>query len=166
MHGWHDARLGSGGSATLSVTGGCRSGAVMTAVFHIRGPRSGQYCSLPEIVTRLAGIAGPAAVILAQRLRRITRRNPQRNGFAVIAGGARRFLRRATKDGPRAPGAILRDAAQARGSSGMTAEYVERNVSSGKDSTLTNKGWRSISAALPPIPSPAPGSIRGFRRVS
>jgi hypothetical protein len=40
-----------------------------------------------------------------------------RNGYTVVAGGARR-LRRASKDGPRAYAAILRDAAQARGSSG------------------------------------------------
>jgi predicted XRE-type DNA-binding protein len=40
-----------------------------------------------------------------------------RNGYAVVAGGARR-LRRASKDGPQAQAAILRDAAQARGSSG------------------------------------------------
>jgi hypothetical protein len=47
-----------------------------------------------------------------------------RNGYAVVAGGARlamrehRVLRRASKDGPQVLAAILRDAAQARGSSG------------------------------------------------
>ena len=44
-----------------------------------------------------------------------------RNGFAVIAGGTRR-LRRASKDAPPAQAAILRDAAQARGSSATTAK--------------------------------------------
>jgi hypothetical protein len=50
--GWHDARLRSGGSGKLSVTGNCRQGAVMEPVCSPSSGAAGQYCSLFQIVRR------------------------------------------------------------------------------------------------------------------
>jgi hypothetical protein len=50
MGGWHDARLRSGGSAKLSVTGNCRQGAVIEPACSPSSGAAGQYCSLFQIV--------------------------------------------------------------------------------------------------------------------
>jgi hypothetical protein len=53
MGGWHDARLGSGGSATLSVTGKSLYGVVMEQ-HALPGSRvAGQYCSHLKDLTEL-----------------------------------------------------------------------------------------------------------------
>jgi hypothetical protein len=52
LGGWHDARLRSGGSAKLSVTGNCRQGAVMEPACSPNSGAAGQYCSLFQIVRR------------------------------------------------------------------------------------------------------------------
>ena len=44
----HDASLGSGGSTTLSVTGGCRGWAVMKPPWNHARPRGGPFCSLSK----------------------------------------------------------------------------------------------------------------------
>ena len=55
MGGWHDARLRSGGSAKLSVTGKCRQGAVIEPACSPRSPAAGQYCSLFQNSTHKIG---------------------------------------------------------------------------------------------------------------
>jgi hypothetical protein len=50
MGGWHDARLRSGGSAILSVTGNCRQGMVIGPACSPISGAAGQYCSLFQIV--------------------------------------------------------------------------------------------------------------------
>ena len=55
MGGWHDARLRSGGSATLSVTGNCRQWAVMEPVCSPSSRAAGHYCSLLKIVAQKNG---------------------------------------------------------------------------------------------------------------
>ena len=48
MDGWHDARLGSGGSATLSVTGKSLYGAVMNQHALPGSGTAGQYWSVSK----------------------------------------------------------------------------------------------------------------------
>jgi hypothetical protein len=52
MDGWHDARLRSGGSAKLSVTGNCRQGTVIERACSPDSGAAGQYCSLFKIGRR------------------------------------------------------------------------------------------------------------------
>jgi hypothetical protein len=57
MDGWHDARLGSGGSATLSVTGKSLYGAVMETICSPGSGAGGQYWSVSETNHRQSDVS-------------------------------------------------------------------------------------------------------------